>query len=139
VRTLEDNLDVANAYWRGNRRSLQNCLSRDHNGCGAATVAAVRGGAVTAPSSRPGGAGPGAARWSQRRLRAARGGPGGERWSPRTSIPLGDVCRLGNIALRSGRRVTWDPAREVVTGDEEQARMVNRPYLALWRMPDIPA
>jgi len=48
------------------------------------------------------------------------------------------VCHLGNIALRSGKAVTWDPAREVITGDAEQARMVSRPYRTPWRLPEIP-
>ena len=47
------------------------------------------------------------------------------------------VCHLGNIALRSGRAVTWDPAQEVMVGDEQQARMVSRPYREPWRLPDV--
>lgn len=45
------------------------------------------------------------------------------------------VCHLGNIALRSGRTLRWDPANETVVGDAEQARMVQRPYRAPWRLP----
>ena len=47
------------------------------------------------------------------------------------------VCHLGNIALRSGRRITWDPVREVIVGDEQAQAMVSRPYRAPWRMPDL--
>ena len=47
------------------------------------------------------------------------------------------VCHLGNIALRSGRKLTWDPAKERITsGDAAQARMVQYPYRAPWRLPD---
>ncbi len=47
------------------------------------------------------------------------------------------VCHLGNIAVRTGRRITWDPAREVIAGDEQAQAMVSRPYRAQWRMPDL--
>jgi predicted dehydrogenase len=45
------------------------------------------------------------------------------------------VCHLGNIAVRSGRKIAWDPAKEQVVGDEEAARMVARPYRAPWKLP----
>jgi len=45
------------------------------------------------------------------------------------------VCHLGNIALRTGRVLRWDPAKEVVIGDQEQAAMVQRPYREPWRLP----
>ncbi len=45
------------------------------------------------------------------------------------------VCHLGNIALRSGRKVAWDPAREQIVGDAEQAKMVRYAYRAPWRLP----
>lgn len=44
------------------------------------------------------------------------------------------VCHLGNIAIRSGRKVTWDPEKEEITGDPEQSRMVSRPYRAPWKL-----
>jgi predicted dehydrogenase len=47
------------------------------------------------------------------------------------------VCHLGNIAMRTGRRLRWDPAAEAVLGDEEQQRMLQRPYREPWRMPVI--
>jgi predicted dehydrogenase len=47
------------------------------------------------------------------------------------------VCHLGNIALRTGRRLRWDPAAEAVLGDDEQQRMLARPYREPWRLPDI--
>jgi predicted dehydrogenase len=47
------------------------------------------------------------------------------------------VCHLGAIAIRSGRRVQWDPTKEIVIGDEQQAAMVQRPYRAPWRLPEV--
>jgi predicted dehydrogenase len=42
------------------------------------------------------------------------------------------VCHLGNIAIRTGRTITWDPAKEQIVGDAEAARLVKRPYRAPW-------
>jgi len=59
-------------------------------------------------------------------------------------LPVGDVanghrsatvCHLGNIAIRTGRKVRWDPEREQILGDQEQAAMLNRPYRAPWKFP----
>lgn len=45
------------------------------------------------------------------------------------------VCHLGNIAIRAGRKITWDPQKEVIVGDSEAAAFVNRPYRAPWKLP----
>ncbi len=47
------------------------------------------------------------------------------------------VCHLGNMAIRSGRKVVWDPKKEQVIGDAAQAEMVSRPYRAPWRLPKV--
>ncbi len=47
------------------------------------------------------------------------------------------VCHLGNLAVRTGRKITWDPAREEVVGDSEAAKMVSRPYRAPWKLPSL--
>lgn len=47
------------------------------------------------------------------------------------------VCHLGNIAIRSGKKVTWDPANETVVGDGETAAMASRPYRAPWKLPEL--
>jgi len=47
------------------------------------------------------------------------------------------VCHLGNIAIRTGRKLSWDPAKEVIVGDAEAARMLSRPYRAPWKLPEL--
>jgi len=42
------------------------------------------------------------------------------------------IAHLGNIALRLGRGVKWDPASEAIPGDDEAARMLTRPMRAPW-------
>jgi predicted dehydrogenase len=45
------------------------------------------------------------------------------------------VCHLGNIAVRTGKTIKWDPAKEVIVGDAELAKWANRPYRAPWVLP----
>ncbi len=42
------------------------------------------------------------------------------------------VCHLGNIAIRSGRKIQWDPASEKIVGDEDANAMLARPYRSPW-------
>jgi predicted dehydrogenase len=49
------------------------------------------------------------------------------------------VCHLGNIAIRTGRRIAWDPTAETIVGDPEAAKMLSRPYRAPWRLPESPS
>jgi predicted dehydrogenase len=42
------------------------------------------------------------------------------------------ACHLANIALRLGRRLRWDAAREEIVGDAEANRWLTRPYRAPW-------
>ena len=44
------------------------------------------------------------------------------------------VCHLGNIALRTKRKITWDAAKEQIVGDAEAAGMLTRPYRAPHRL-----
>jgi predicted dehydrogenase len=37
------------------------------------------------------------------------------------------ACHLANIALRLGRKLTWDPLREQINGDDEANAMLSRP------------
>lgn len=45
------------------------------------------------------------------------------------------VCHLGNMAVRLGRKIQWDPAKERIVGDEQAAAMLTRPY----RAPYLPS
>ena len=45
------------------------------------------------------------------------------------------VAHLGNIALRSGRKLTWDHVNEQVVGDEAANRLVSVPYRKPWELP----
>ena len=43
-------------------------------------------------------------------------------------------AHLGNIAMRLGRKLKWDPDREQVIGDDEANRMLSRPYREPWQL-----
>ena len=45
------------------------------------------------------------------------------------------VCHLGNMAVRLGRKIQWDPAKEQIVGDDQAAAMLTRPY----RAPYVPS
>lgn len=47
------------------------------------------------------------------------------------------VCHLGNIAIRSGRKIQWDPVKEVIVGDAEAAKMATKEYRAPWKLPTV--
>jgi hypothetical protein len=42
------------------------------------------------------------------------------------------VCHLGNIAMRLGRKIKWDPVKEVIVGDAEAERLTRHPFRAPW-------
>lgn len=44
------------------------------------------------------------------------------------------VCHLGNIAIRTGRRIAWDAAAEQIVGDEEAQQMLRRSYRSPWEL-----
>jgi myo-inositol 2-dehydrogenase / D-chiro-inositol 1-dehydrogenase len=45
------------------------------------------------------------------------------------------VCHLANIALRLGRKLKWDPEKEIFVGDEEANKMLDRPRRDPWQLP----
>lgn len=47
------------------------------------------------------------------------------------------VCHLGNIAVRTGKVVRWDPVGEKIVGDAELTRWVSKPYRAPWSLPKV--
>jgi predicted dehydrogenase len=44
------------------------------------------------------------------------------------------VCHLANIAIRMRRRIRWDPEKEEILGDDEAARMLDKPYRQPWTL-----
>jgi predicted dehydrogenase len=47
------------------------------------------------------------------------------------------VCHLGSVAMRLGRKVTWDPVKELTTGDSEVAKRMSYEYRAPWKLPIV--
>ncbi|PWU17226.1 MAG: oxidoreductase [Verrucomicrobia bacterium] len=45
------------------------------------------------------------------------------------------VAHLGNIAYRTGRKVSWDSANEKVAGDHEADKLVGVNYRKPWKLP----
>ena len=47
------------------------------------------------------------------------------------------VCHLGNIAIRTGHKIQWDPVKEVIVGDAEAAKLTGKEYRAPWKLPQV--
>lgn len=45
------------------------------------------------------------------------------------------VAHLGNIALRSGRKITYDPVQERIVGDPEAQKLTTVNYRQPWQLP----
>ena len=60
------------------------------------------------------------------------------REKPAADVEIGHrtatVCHLGNMAVRLGRKIAWDPVKEQIAGDAEASSMLSRPYRAPWRL-----
>ncbi len=48
---------------------------------------------------------------------------------------VSSVAHLGNIALRSGHKIVWDPVKEQIVGDAEADRLVGVEYRTPWTLP----
>jgi hypothetical protein len=54
--------------------------------------------------------------------------------------PLADAVRsdiishLCDIAVRTKRKITWDPKKEEIVGDADAAKMLHRPMRAPWTL-----
>lgn len=48
---------------------------------------------------------------------------------------ISTVAHLGNIALRSGRKIVWDHTQEQVVGDPDANRLVSVKYRDPWKLP----
>src|SRR5262245_7526731 len=46
-------------------------------------------------------------------------------------------CILANLSMRLGRTLTWDAAKQRVTGDDEANRLLRRPYRKPWVHPEV--
>jgi hypothetical protein len=46
------------------------------------------------------------------------------------------ICHLGGIARRLGRKLRWDPKREIFPDDEEANSLVDRPKRKPYELPD---
>ena len=46
------------------------------------------------------------------------------------------VCHLGNMARWLGRRVKWDPVKEIFPGDDEANSYLERPMRKPYRLPE---
>jgi hypothetical protein len=44
------------------------------------------------------------------------------------------ISHLCDIAIRAGRKVTWDPVKEQILGDEEASRMLGRAMREPWQI-----
>ncbi len=44
------------------------------------------------------------------------------------------ICHLGNIAMRLGRPLQWDPEKEEFVGDAAANLMKDKPFRAPWRL-----
>ena len=47
------------------------------------------------------------------------------------------VCHLGNIAVRTGRTIRWDPQSEQIVGDADAAAQLTRAYRKPWELPSV--
>ena len=61
------------------------------------------------------------------------------RATPHASIEIGGhiarVAQLGNIALRTGRKIFWDGDQGKVVGDEKAVQLSRASYRAPWKLP----
>ena len=44
------------------------------------------------------------------------------------------ISHMSDIAVRTGRKITWDPKKEVIVDDAEAAKMLTRPMRAPWTL-----
>jgi predicted dehydrogenase len=46
------------------------------------------------------------------------------------------TCILANLAMKTGRTLTWDPAKQQIMDDEQANRLLRRPYRGPWEHPE---
>lgn len=47
------------------------------------------------------------------------------------------VALLGEIAMTTGQKITWDPVKETITGNPAASRLLGRPYRKPWELPTV--
>ena len=47
------------------------------------------------------------------------------------------ICHLAGIARQLGRKLNWDPNREIFPDDEEANSLLDRPRRSGWELPEI--
>ena len=47
---------------------------------------------------------------------------------------LSEVCMLGNVALRAGKKIVWDGPNMKVTNDDDANRFLQRHYREGWSL-----
>ena len=64
-----------------------------------------------------------------------------DRSKPVADIEQGHIstasCILANLSMKLGRTLTWDAAKQRITGDEEANRLLRRPYRSPWVHPEV--
>lgn len=48
------------------------------------------------------------------------------------------ISHMGNIAIRTGRKITWDPAAGITSGDPEAMKLFEREHRKPWYNQNIP-
>ena len=60
------------------------------------------------------------------------------RKAPAADISIGHrsatVCHLGNIAVRTKKKITWDPKTETIVGDAEASQWLTKEYRKPWSL-----
>jgi len=51
-----------------------------------------------------------------------------------TAVRSDTISHLSDIAIRTGRKIKWDPIKEEIVGDEAASRMLSRPMRTPWRL-----
>ena len=60
---------------------------------------------------------------------------------PAADVEIGQrattVPHLGNIALRTGRKIVWDAEKETIVGDPKAAKLLTRDYREPYVLPEV--
>lgn len=50
------------------------------------------------------------------------------------AIRADTICHLAIAAVKTGRVINWDPAKEEITGDAEASKLLSRPFREKWKV-----